>query len=120
MEQPAEGQCVRFAYASTRQIGSNDFTLQEEGFASRFLGEIRVWKNHCPHAGSPLDWIPGVFFSEDGQHIICHTHHAVFDPVEGNCLAGPCLRGLYPLPFQINTEHTMLVPAKLCETYSSD
>jgi len=113
IEQPHEGQCVRFEYAYTHQLQNNSYPVKEEGFASCFQGNIRVWKNHCPHAGSPLDWIPGQFFSEDGQHIICHTHHAVIDPELGDCLAGPCSRGLYPLPFQINNDHTMLVPAAL-------
>lgn len=46
--------------------------------------------NHCPHAGSPLDWVPGEFLSADKTHIQCSTHHALFEINSGQCVKGPC------------------------------
>jgi len=86
--------------------------LQEQGFLLCFQGELRAWRNHCPHAGSPLDWIPGQFFSDDGEQLICHTHGARFQPLSGACLSGPCPRGLFPLEFQDQGD-VVLVPVSV-------
>ena len=95
---PNEGQAVCFdLQASVKLSDGAVVELVEQGFLICFHGELRAWRNHCPHAGSPLDWLPGQFFSEDGSSLLCHTHHALFEPLSGECLAGPCPRGLYPL-----------------------
>jgi naringenin degradation protein FdeD len=49
-----------------------------------------AYRNVCPHTGSPLDWQPDDFMSEDGSHIMCHTHGALFEIEDGFCIAGPC------------------------------
>ena len=46
--------------------------------------------NSCPHTGTPLEWIEDQFMSEDGGHILCHTHGALFRIEDGHCVAGPC------------------------------
>lgn len=68
-------------------------------FAIRFQGEARAYLNRCAHRGVELDWEPGVFFDNDGCRLICSTHGALYDPLTGVCVAGPC-RGarLEPLP----------------------
>ena len=53
-------------------------------------GAHHAYVNRCPHAGTPLDWWPNEFFTEDGQYLICATHGAVFAPDSGVCLEGPC------------------------------
>ena len=59
-----------------------------------------------------MDWVPNQFFSENGQTLLCHTRGAVFDPVPGDCISGPCPRGLYPIPIQEATE-SIQVPVTL-------
>ena len=49
-----------------------------------------AYVNRCPHAGTPLDWWPNEFFTENGQYLICATHGAVFGPDAGICVDGPC------------------------------
>lgn len=95
---PAEGEAVTFRLKSVIDLPAGPVEISEEGFVIRFDGKLYGWLNHCPHTGSPLDWQPGQFFSEDGKLLVCHTHHALFDPASGACLDGPCPRGLYPLP----------------------
>ncbi len=68
-------------------------------FVVRYQGQPRGWVNRCPHQGTPLDWEPGLVFDEEGRHLVCATHGALFEPDTGLCVAGPC-RGarLFPVP----------------------
>jgi len=60
------------------------------GFIVNHAGRYHAYVNRCPHAGTPLDWWPNEFWTEDGRHLICATHGAVFAPDSGICLEGPC------------------------------
>ena len=51
---------------------------------------VHGYVNACPHIGSPLDWIPHRFMSDDGKHLHCSTHGALFRPEDGHCVSGPC------------------------------
>ncbi|GAV20447.1 Rieske [2Fe-2S] domain protein [Mariprofundus micogutta] len=98
VERPGEGQAVCFDLKSTIRLSTGTIVeITEQGFLACYQGQLRAWRNHCPHAGSPLDWNPGQFFSDDGTQLVCHTHGALFDPLSGDCLAGPCPRGLFPI-----------------------
>ena len=109
---PAEGEAVCFDLQAIMSLPDGEkVELVEQGFLLCFQGELRAWRNCCPHAGSPLDWIPGQFFSDDGRSVVCHTHHALFEPLSGECLAGPCPRGLYPLPVR-ELEEGVAVPLR--------
>ncbi len=71
------------------------FTVVRQGqayaaFAVRFQGQPRAYLNHCPHAGTELDWLPGRFFDASAQYLICATHAALFQADDGYCVAGPC------------------------------
>ena len=69
------------------------------GFIVNHDGRYYAYVNRCPHAGTPLDWWPNEFFTEDGRFLICATHGAVFEPDTGRCVEGPCPgAGLEPLP----------------------
>jgi len=60
------------------------------GFIVNHDGRHHAYVNRCPHAGTPLDWWPNEFLTEDGRHLICATHGAVFAPDTGTCVEGPC------------------------------
>jgi nitrite reductase/ring-hydroxylating ferredoxin subunit len=69
--------------------------------------------NACPHVGTPLDWIPDDFMSEDGAHILCHTHGALFRIADGYCVAGPCAGDrLTALPLEIDGDGNVLFGGK--------
>ncbi len=38
-----------------------------------------------------MDWVENQFLSEDGAHILCATHGALYEPDSGECVAGPPL-----------------------------
>ena len=69
-------------------LGAGDEPL--EIFLVRDGPRVFAYLNVCPHTGSPLDWQPDDFLSEDGSHIMCHTHGALFEIADGFCIAGPC------------------------------
>ena len=53
-------------------------------------GVVRVYRNRCPHRGTPLDWSPDRFLDRSGEHLVCATHGALFRMDDGHCVAGPC------------------------------
>jgi nitrite reductase/ring-hydroxylating ferredoxin subunit len=63
---------------------------QVEGFVVNFEGRYHAYVNRCAHAGTPLDWWPNEFFTDDGQLLVCATHGALFEPDSGRCAGGPC------------------------------
>ncbi|WJW75834.1 Rieske (2Fe-2S) protein [Thiohalobacter sp. IOR34] len=87
--------------------GARGFTIRRDGrptdiFVARRGTSVYGYVNHCPHAGSPLDWVPEQFLSLDRRHIQCATHHALFEIDSGECLAGPCAgRGLEPVSLSL-------------------
>lgn len=52
--------------------------------------KIYAYVNSCPHTGGPLDWTPDCFLDEEGNHIVCANHGALFRIRDGLCLYGPC------------------------------
>lgn len=62
----------------------------ESIFALKFDNEFRVYRNSCPHLGVELNWLEDQFFDLDGALIQCATHGALFDPLTGCCISGPC------------------------------
>lgn len=74
-----------------------------EGFAVNFGGCYHAYVNYCPHAGTPLDWWPNEFFSDDRRLLRCGTHGSLFEPETGKCAGGPCAGGaLFPLQVQVD------------------
>lgn len=60
--------------------------------ATRYQGEPRVWLNCCPHQGRPLNWAPNQFLVDPAGQLVCAAHGAVFEPLGGRCVSGPCLK----------------------------
>ncbi len=60
-------------------------------FVLRHNGEIRMYRNSCPHLDVRLEYRKDRFMSADGQLIMCYAHGAQFLPATGECVYGPCL-----------------------------
>jgi len=74
-------------------------------FAIRFNDEIYVYKNACGHIAINLDFVKGQFFDEEGDHLVCSTHGALYKPDSGKCMGGPCYGvGLEPLEFIVENK----------------
>lgn len=62
-------------------------------FALRFDGRVVAYLNRCVHVPAEMDWRPGEFLDGDKRFILCSTHGAAYEPLDGRCVAGPCGRG---------------------------
>jgi len=65
----------------------------QEIFVVRTGNSVNAYVNSCPHIGTPLEFRPNRFLTQDGREILCSTHGARFEIATGHCIAGPC-RGL--------------------------
>ena len=87
--------------------GSRGFVLQIgdaffHGFVVKKGGEVAGWVDRCPHAGFPIAMELDRYLSNDGSVILCGWHGAVFEPLSGACVGGPCAGGkLTPWPVQV-------------------
>ncbi|MCB1668391.1 MAG: Rieske (2Fe-2S) protein [Pseudomonadales bacterium] len=77
-ELPEDGNCKEF------QLGDEYF------FAIRQRDKLFIYKNSCPHVGTPLNWQKDTFFNAEKCFIQCFSHGALFEIDTGLCIAGPC------------------------------
>lgn len=61
-----------------------------EGFIARFHGQLVAYENQCRHLPLSLDFPDGGFFTPDGEHLFCQNHNAIYEPLTGLCVRGPC------------------------------
>jgi nitrite reductase/ring-hydroxylating ferredoxin subunit len=88
-------------------VGSGDWPLR--GFVVRCGEGVRGYLNRCPHAGHPLDLMPGRFLTANGTLILCSSHGALFEMGTGYCVAGPCAgRSLTPIAVEIRSGYVLL------------
>ena len=62
-----------------------------EAFVVNHRGALHAYLNRCCHIPMTMDWVENQFFSDDGAHIQCATHGALYEPDSGECVAGPPL-----------------------------
>jgi nitrite reductase/ring-hydroxylating ferredoxin subunit len=78
----AEGQTIKFDFQGD---GKN-----RHGFVARFEGNVVAYENVCRHIPISLDYGDNRFFSRDGTHLVCQNHGALYEPMSGLCVQGPC------------------------------
>ncbi len=83
------------ALADLPDPGSKGFRFREggklfAGFVVHVGGEIRGYVDSCPHAGWPLAAWEDRYLTREGDLILCGGHAALFRPLDGLCVAGPC------------------------------
>ena len=72
-------------------------------------GQFHAYVNRCRHMPTPLDFIRDRFVSEDGRHLMCYTHGALYEFATGICIAGPCKgEALYRLPVRLEAEQILV------------
>lgn len=59
-------------------------------FIVKHEGVITVYRNRCPHLGTPMEFMPDQFLSFDKSFVHCSTHGALFEHGTGLCVSGPC------------------------------
>ena len=79
--------------------------METEGFVVNVDGTLHGYVNRCRHVPAGLDWVENQFFTEDGRHLQCATHGALYEPRTGECVAGPpCGKLLVRLPLSYDGE----------------
>ena len=69
------------------------------GFVVRRGEAVHGYVDRCPHAGLPLAQVLDRYLTADGTLVACSWHGALFDPVDGRCVGGPCAgQSLTPWP----------------------
>jgi nitrite reductase/ring-hydroxylating ferredoxin subunit len=102
------------AAADVPRGGAAKFPLQWRGtsveaFVINFEGRYHAYVNRCAHAGTPLDWWPNEFFTDDGRLLVCATHGALFAPESGRCAGGPCGgAALWPLAVRLEGDRVVV------------
>ena len=91
----AEGATSKFSFVRDGQ--------KLEGFAARFRGKLVAYQNLCRHIPITIDYDDNEFFDKDRSHFICQTHGAIYDPLTGKCVRGPC-PGEFLFPLKIVVE----------------
>jgi nitrite reductase/ring-hydroxylating ferredoxin subunit len=82
-------------------------------FVICFENQYFAYLNRCGHIAVQLDYLPGRFFSDDGQSLVCSTHGAEYAPDDGRCLGGPCYGvGLEPLKIEMLNDQLYLLEDK--------
>jgi len=90
---------------SARGFGVADNDKKQELIVVRWKGEVRAFRNSCPHTGVNLEWMPDKFFNYDNTFLQCSTHGALFRPEDGYCIAGPCAnQSLEQIPITVIKE----------------
>jgi nitrite reductase/ring-hydroxylating ferredoxin subunit len=69
----------------------HDEGIRREGLLAYFEGRVVCYQNICRHIPLALDSGDGRFFNAEGTHFICQTHGATYEPLSGQCVAGPCV-----------------------------
>ena len=97
-----QGQAVRFAFTVEG--------ISREGFVVRFQGRVVAYENVCRHLPVALDFGDGNFFTTDGRHFICSQHGAIYEPLTGLCVRGPCEgASLKPLAIEVRDGEVSLL-----------
>jgi nitrite reductase/ring-hydroxylating ferredoxin subunit len=78
--------------------------VDEECFVINYRGHFHAYVNRCRHVPMAMDWVDNQFFAEQGRYLMCQTHNAYYEPMTGECIAGPqsaCGKYLYCVPLEI-------------------
>ncbi len=83
------------ALAELPERGAKGFRFRVDrflfaGFVVRQGAEVRGYVDSCPHNGWPLAVMDDRYMTREGDRIICAAHGAVFTPLDGVCVGGPC------------------------------
>jgi nitrite reductase/ring-hydroxylating ferredoxin subunit len=82
--------------AQREEIDRGRFVRVEVGaglrsvLVGRVAGAWRAYANECRHRALPLDLGARSPMSDDGEYLLCHQHGALYSPIDGRCLLGPC------------------------------
>ncbi len=99
----ADGQAVSFRFVRDGK--------PVNALVARFQGRVVAYENVCQHLPITLDFADAHFFTRDQRYLICQTHGAIYEPLTGLCVRGPCA-GASLKPLKIETAAGWVVLAE--------
>ncbi len=92
------GHFVRVELGAWITVGTGQHA--KSAFVGRSRGNLMAYANVCQHQpveldlppepGDPIRRVRRAPMAEDGLHLMCHSHGALFRPSDGRCVLGPC------------------------------
>lgn len=74
--------------------------------------QVQAYRNHCPHLGIELNFMPDVFLDMEKRYIQCANHSALFQIEDGLCVWGPCQgEALIAVRVQVKDGAVWMAPA---------
>lgn len=110
---PAPGTPL-FVLADLAEPGAKGLSFGQPGqmfeiVLVRFEGHVMGFRNECPHALTPLEFMPDKFFNREKTLLVCSTHGAQFKPDNGVCVRGPCKsKALKPVPIRLEGDQIVM------------
>lgn len=91
---PASGTFLCFA-EEIPEVGGWEVTFGHGKETFRILlmrksGQVRAYRNLCPHFSLPLNYNPQEFITTEDDLVMCAHHTAFFRIADGVCVDGPC------------------------------
>ena len=82
-------------FNSLAELSCKEFVVDNDAFSKDvfliyYKQQCYAYENSCPHTGVNLNWQEEQFFSFDGRFLQCSLHGALFEPINGMCVRGPC------------------------------
>ncbi len=96
-----------------RLVEMRDGSFAETALVGWVGGDLRAFANLCRHQAIALDARAadegeGVM-AEDGVHLLCHAHGAIYRPTDGACVTGPCIGArLFAFPVEETSDGVAL------------
>jgi nitrite reductase/ring-hydroxylating ferredoxin subunit len=86
---------------------------QDTIIAVRKGRDVRIYRDHCPHQGSPMAWRRHAYLNAARNRIVCHAHGAQFEIDTGLCVLGPCLgQSLQQVAHRIDSDGNVWLPSQ--------
>jgi len=95
LDEIARGRFVKIAVAPFDVPSSKHWppglpTRARSVLVGRAGAALVAYANVCRHQAVPLDFGMDTAMADDGLHLLCHQHGALYRPEDGRCVAGPC------------------------------
>jgi nitrite reductase/ring-hydroxylating ferredoxin subunit len=104
-EEIDRGRFVRVDLASARLPSLPSVPSVPSVLVGRVAGAWRAYANECRHRALPLDLGARSPMSDDGEYLLCHQHGALYSPIDGRCVLGPCAgEALIPVAIEVVAE----------------
>jgi nitrite reductase/ring-hydroxylating ferredoxin subunit len=101
----SRGAFVRVELGEKVKVGEVE---ARSAIVGRAGGAWRAYANVCRHHAVPLDFGMDTVMADDGRHLLCHQHGAIYRPIDGACVSGPCA-GMALEPMKIDEDGDALV-----------